>query len=136
LLEIAVEAGDLGLGLRELRRLDHFPPAPALGDGELMGARHVEELGGAARRERIRAEHQHGLIDDPPVQLRLVLHEVAPLLLLEPGGIAGHPHALVPSRQRPLELAFQLPMIRCRSISPPARYTSRALNTSMLSSAT
>jgi hypothetical protein len=40
----------------------------------------------------------------PPVQLRLVFHEVSPLLLLEPGGVAAHPDALIASGQRPLEL--------------------------------
>ena len=59
-LEIVIEPGDLGLRLRELRRLDHFPAAPTLGNGELVGARHVEELTRAARREWIRAEHRHG----------------------------------------------------------------------------
>ena len=39
-----------------------------------------------------------------PVQLRLVFHEVSPVLLLEPGGVPAHPDALIASGQRPLEL--------------------------------
>jgi hypothetical protein len=53
---------------------------------------------------RIGTEHQHRLIDDASVQLRLVFHEAAPLLLLEPCGIPAHPDALIASGQRPLEL--------------------------------
>ena len=46
--------------------------AQTLGNGKLVGARHIEELARAARREGIRAEHEHGLIANAPVQLRLV----------------------------------------------------------------
>src|SRR2546425_3057816 len=104
LLELAVESRDLGLRLRQLGSLDHFPAATTLRDRELVRARHVEELGRAGRRERIGTEHQHRVIADAPVQLPLVFHEVPPLLLLEPRGVPGHPDALIASGQRPLEL--------------------------------
>src|SRR5438132_13300255 len=87
-----------------VRRLDHFQAAASLRAGERVRARYVEELARADRRERVRTHDQHRMIADAPVQLRLVLHEFPPLLLLEPRGIPAHPDALVASGQRLLEL--------------------------------
>src|SRR5204862_4373459 len=81
------------LGQLELWSLKALPLAFSPGDSELMHPRDIKQIADSAFRQRIRAEKNHLLAREGPVEFLLIRVEVFPMARSDPEGVPAAPHS-------------------------------------------
>lgn len=88
------EVFDLSRRLLRFRRFKKLPRTSQPRDGELVGARNVEQIDRAAHTERIGSQHKHPRSCGDSIQLGFVFAKLVPTVAFEPKRAPADPNAV------------------------------------------